>query len=109
MARGRHVEPLQGIRLVAGAQFVEPFRSIWELRAKLRSHFCSYFVATAANRGADGGKEVRGLCTKLHLHLADGFGDDALQCAAPTGVNCSNRAILWIHQQNRNAIRGLDS
>ena len=98
MTRRRHIQPLQGIGFVAGAQFVEPLGSVWELRSKFRCHFGAHFVATAANRRTDGSKDVHGLCRILHLHFADGFGDDALQGAAPTGVNCRNRTILWVHE-----------
>ncbi len=108
MAGRLHVEPLQGIGFVAGPQFIEPIRSVWELRPELGSNFRAYFVAAATDGRADGGKQVRGLGAELHVHLAYGFGYDALQRAAPTGMDGGHGAILGINEKNRNAVRGLD-
>src|SRR2546429_6723648 len=49
MARGHHVQPLNGIGLVTGAEFVEPFGGFGELGKKLSGDFGADFVA-AANR-----------------------------------------------------------
>jgi hypothetical protein len=74
---GHHVEPLDRIRLVPGAEFVEIIGGIGELREELGGDFGADFIAAGADRGADGGEEVGGLGAEVHLHLADGFDDDA--------------------------------
>ena len=108
MTGRRHVEPLQGIGLVAGAQFVEPVGSIGELRFEFDSNFRADFVTTTANRWADGRQQVRGFRAESHVHRADGFCNDALQGAAPTGVDGCDGTLFWIYKKNRDAIGGLD-
>ena len=103
-----HVEPLQGIRFVPGAEFVEPVRSVRELRAEFRSYLRAHFVAASADCGTDSSKHVRGIATELHLHLANGFGYDAPQGAAPACMNRRDRAFSEIDQENRNAVGGLN-
>src|SRR6266567_252312 len=103
-----HVEPLQRIGLVAGAQFVEPVGSVGKLRLEFNRDFYADFVATAANGRSDGGKQIRWLGTELHLHLADGLCDDALQSATPASVDSGDRAFFDVGQKNRNAVGGLD-
>jgi len=107
VAGGHHIEPLDGVGLVAGAKFVKPSGGFSELREKLRSDLRADFVAAAADRGADGGEQVGGLGFELHLHLADGFDDDALERAAPSGVNGSDGALFRIDEENRNTVGGL--
>lgn len=108
MAGRGHVEPLQRIGLVAGTQFVEPIVRVRKLRAEFRGDFRAHFVAASSDGGADGGEQVRRLRAELHLHFADGFRDDALQRAAPTGVNRSDCASFEIGQKDRNAVGSLD-
>src|SRR5258708_31004179 len=107
VAGGHHVEPLDGIGFVAGAEFVEPFGRIGELRLKLDGDFGADFVAAAADGGADGGEQVGWLGTEVHLHLADSFDDDALKGAAPTGMNGGDGALFRIDEENGNAVGGL--
>lgn len=109
MARRHHVEPLDGIRLIAGSELIEPFVCIGKLRLKLDSDLRADFVTAAANRGADGGENILGLRAELHLHLADGFCNDALERAAPSRMDGGNRALLGVNEKNRHTIRGLDS
>jgi len=49
VAGGHHVEPLDGVGFVAGAEFIEPFRRIDKLRLKLDGDFGANFVAAAAD------------------------------------------------------------
>jgi hypothetical protein len=77
MAGRHHVQPLDGIGFVAGAKFVEPVGGIGELGLELRGDFGADFVAAGADGRADGGEEVSRLAAEMHLHLADGFYDDA--------------------------------
>jgi len=102
-----HVEPLKRVRLVTGAKFVEPFRSVGKLRMEGGSDFGADFVATAADRGTDCGEKVRGPGAKFHLHTANGFGDDALKGATPSRVNGGDRAGRGIDEKNGNAVGGL--
>jgi len=48
---GHHIEPLDGIGLVAGAEFVEPLWGIGELGMELDCDFGADFVTAAADRG----------------------------------------------------------
>ncbi len=109
VAGGHHVHPLDGIRLIAGAEFVEPFGGFGKLRLKLGGNFSADFVAAAADGRADGGKEAGGLAAELHLHLADGFDNDALEGAAPTGMDGSDGARFRVDEEDRDAISGLYS
>src|SRR5215472_1944089 len=108
MAGRLHVEPLQGIRLVAGAQFIKPFRRIRELRLELRSNFGANFVATAGDGRADSSEQVSRLRTKMHLHLANRLYNDSLQSSAPACMHRGHGALLWINEKNRNAVGRLD-
>ena len=85
MAGGHHVEPLDRVGLVAGAEFVEVVGGIGELGEELGGDFGADFVAAWADAGADGGQKVAGVSAEVHLHFADGFGGDAGQGAAPAG------------------------
>src|SRR6266849_7700386 len=96
VAGGHHVEPLDGIGLVAGAEFVKPFGGFSELGLELGGDFSANFVAAAADRGADGGEEAGGIGFELHVHLANCFDDDALQGATPAGVNGGDGALFHI-------------
>ena len=109
MAGGRHVKPLDGIGLVAGAKFVEPFGGFGELGKKLGGDFGADFVAAAADGWADGSEEVGGLGAKFHLHLPEGLRNDALKGAAPTGMDSGDGAPFRIDKENRDAIGGLDA
>ncbi len=77
MAGRHHVEPLDGVGLVAGAEFVEVVGGVRELGEELGGDLCADFVAAAADGRADGGEEVAGVGAEVHLHFADGFGGDA--------------------------------
>jgi hypothetical protein len=44
----------------------------------------------------------------MHLHLANGFDEDALERAAPSGVNSGYGAILGVYEEDRDAVGGLD-
>ena len=108
MAGRHHVEPLDGIGLVAGAEFVEPFGGFGKLGEELGGDFRADFVTATANGRADGGEEVGGLGLEVHLHLADGLDDDAGQSAAPTGVNGSDGALFGVNEEDGDAVGGLD-
>jgi len=107
MAWRHHIQPLNGIGLVTGAEFVEPFGGIGELGKKLGGDFGADFVAAAADGRPDGGKEVGGLGFELHLHLPDSLRNDALERAAPTGVNGGDGALFRIDEENRYTVCGL--
>jgi hypothetical protein len=109
VAWGHHVEPLDGIGFVAGAKFVEPLGGLGKLREELGGDFGADFVAATADGGADGGEEVGGVGFELHLHFADGFDDDALEGAAPAGVDGGYGALFWVDEENWDAVGGLDA
>ncbi len=108
LVAGRHpAEPLKRIRLVAGAEFIEPIGGIRKLRFEFDDHFHTHFVTAAANRGTNRSEQIRRLGAELHLHFADGLGDDALQRAAPARMNSGDCTLPWVDEKDRNAIRGL--
>jgi hypothetical protein len=109
VARRHHVEPLQGVGLVAGAEFVEELGGAGELRGEGCGDVGADFVAATANRRADGRQQILRAGAELHLHLADGFGDDALEGAAPSSMNGGDHALFGIHHKNRGAICGADA
>ncbi len=107
VAGRHHVQPLERVGLVASAQFVKPFGSIRELGLELDGNFGTDFVAAAADGRADGSEQVRGPGAKLHVHFADGLGDDALERAAPAGVHVGDGALIGINEENGDAVGGL--
>jgi hypothetical protein len=108
VAGRHHVEPLERVGFVASAQLVEPFRGVRELRLEGLRNLGANFVAAAADGGADGGNEVFRASAEFHAHPADGFLDDALEGAAPTGVNSGDSVAAGVSQKYRDAISGLD-
>lgn len=107
VAGRHHVEPLQRVGLVTGAKLVKPFGSLRELRLELDGNLRADFVAAAADGRADGSEQVRGPGAELHVHLADGLGDDALERAAPSGVDGGDGALFGVHEENGDAVGGL--
>ena len=106
VAWGHHIEPLQRVGFVAGAELVEEFAGIGKCGGELGGDFGADFVAAAADGGADGGDKIFRVAAELHLHLANGFGDDALEGAAPTGVNSGDYALFRIDDQDGSAVGG---
>ncbi len=100
VAGGHHVEPLDWIGLVTGAELGEPVGGFRELREELGGDFGADFVAAASDGRADGGEDVGGVGFELHLHLADGFDDDAGQSASPASVNGGDGALFRVDEQN---------
>ena len=108
VAGGHHVQPLDGVGFVAGAEFVEPVGGVGELGVELGGDFGADFVAAGADGGADGGEEVGGVGGEVHLHLADGFDDDAGEGAAPAGVDGGYGAFFGVDEEDGDAVGGLD-
>lgn len=109
VAGGHHVEPLERVGLVSGAEVVKPIGSVWELGLELKGHFRADLIAAAADGRADGGQQVRGLRGEVHLHLADGFYHDAPEYAAPASMNGGHGAAFWIDEKNGDAVGGLNA
>lgn len=108
MAGGVHVEPLEGIRLVASARLVEIVRSVGKLRGELSDQFGADFIAAWSDGGTNCSQQIGGAAGEFALHDTDGFLSDASKSAAPTRMNCGNGAFARIDQQDRNAIGGLN-
>ena len=109
VARWHPIEPLEGIRLVAGAEFIEPVGRVGELGDEGCGNFRAYFVAAAPDRRADGSEQAIWPRAELHLHFPNGFCDDALQCAAPAGMNGGDGSLLGIDEKNGDAIGSLNA
>jgi hypothetical protein len=97
VAGGHPVEPLERIGLVAGAKLVEPLGGMRELGLELDGDLGADFVAAAADGRTDGSEQVRGPGAELHVHFADGLGDDALERAAPSGMDGGDGALFGIN------------
>lgn len=106
MAGGHHVEPLERVGLVAGAEFVEEFGGVGEFCGEVGGDFGADFVAAAADGGADGGEHVFRIGFEFHLHLADGFDDDAGECPAPASVDGGDDAFFGIDDEDGRAVGG---
>jgi len=91
-----HVEPLQRIRFFAGAQFVEIFFGVGELRCEFGNQLCADFIATATDGRAERGENVSWICAETHAHFSDGFSRDASEGSAPAGVDGGDGALLLI-------------
>src|SRR5882762_4114851 len=90
-------------------EFVEPLGGFGELGEELGGDFGADFVAAASDGRADGGEQVGGVALELHLHLADGFHDYAGQSASPASVDGGDGALFRVHEENRDAVGGLDA
>ena len=108
VARRHPVQPLDRIGLIAGAELIEPFGSIGKLGLKLDGNLRADFVTAAADGGADGSEKICGLGAELHLHLTDGFDDDAGESATPPGMDGGDGAFLGIDEEDGDAIGGLN-
>lgn len=104
-----HVEPLERIGFFAGAGLVEVVSGIGELRGEFGDKVGGDFVAARTDRRADRGKEIGGFGAEFELHAADGLLRDSGESAAPTGMNGGNGALFRIHQEDRDAIGGLNA
>lgn len=109
VARRHHVHPLKRIWLIAGAEFVEPLGGICKLGSERGRDFDADFITAATDGRAEGGEEIGGQRTEGHLHAADGFGDYALERAAPAGMNGGDSAIFRVNKQDGDTVGGLDA
>jgi len=108
VAGGHHVEPLDGVGLVAGAEFVEVGGGVGELGEELGGDISADLIAAWTDAGTDGDQEVARVGAEVHLHLADGFGGDAGQGAAPAGVDGGDGAFFGVDEEDRDTVGGLD-
>jgi len=109
VAGGHHAKPLEGVGLIAGSEFVEPFGGVRKLGQIGGRDFGANFVATAADRRAERGEQISRLGGEFHLHFTYGFCDDALQSAAPARVDGGDGSFSGIDEKNRNTVGGLDA
>jgi len=105
---GHHVEPLDGIGFVAGTEFVKPIGGVGELGVELDGDFGADFVTAAADGRTNGGEEIGGFGSEVHLHLADGFDGDAGEGAAPSGVDGRYGSVFGVDEEYGDAVGGLD-
>lgn len=88
--------------------FAKKVGRVGKLGVELLSHFFADFVAATMDSGADGGLKIMGLSAKVAAHLAYTFLDDAFDGAPPTGMKDSDSEVLWVDEDNRETIGGLD-
>ena len=87
---------------------MEQAGAVFELRFELDANFFSDFVAAAVNPGSNRGFQIAGARAEVAVHFAHTFFNDALDGAAPAGVEDANRVMFGVHQNHRKAIGGLD-
>ena len=107
VARGCHVEPLNGIGFVSRAGLVKIVVGVSKLRGEFRDKFDANFIATRAVGGTERGEKVGRFAAEFKLHTANGFLSDASERAAPTSMNRGDDVLLWINEENGNAIGSL--
>ena len=107
--RWRHVEPLEGIRLLAGTRLIKIVRRIRKLRCKFQDEVRTDFIAASADGRPERGEEIARIAAALEAQAAHGFFGDAAQSAAPSGVHRGDGAFCGIDNQNRYTIRGLNT
>jgi len=88
--------------------FAKEARPVDELGFELCANFLANLVATALNAWADGGFEVAGAGAEVAEHFSDAFFDDALEGAAPSGVEDADGAMFGVDQDHGEAVGGLN-
>ena len=109
VARRGHVEPLNGVGLVAGARLVEIIVGIGKLRGEFGDKLDADFVATRTDGRTERGEKVGRFAAEFELHAANGFLSDASESASPTSMDSSDYAFFGIDEENGNAIGSLDA
>ena len=107
MARRHHIEPLERVGFIAGTRLVEIVVGIGELRREFTDKVGGDFVAAGADGWAYGSEEIPRLAAELILKASDGFLRNASERAAPTSMNRGDDMLLWINEENGNAIGSL--
>jgi len=102
-----HVEPLDGIGLVAGARLVEIIVSIGKLRGEFGDEFDADFIAARADRRTKRGEKTGRFAAEFESHTANRFLGDAREGPAPTGMNNSDDTLLWVDDENGDTIGSL--
>jgi hypothetical protein len=76
--------------------------------AEFRGHFRADLITTFTDSRSDGGVQVRGIGGEFRAHTIDGVRDDGLDGAAPTGVDGGYGVMLFVHEENREAVGSFD-
>lgn len=87
----------------------EKFGSVGELAFELLTNFFSYLIAAGLHTRSNGSDHIAWVASKVSLHLADGFLDDALHRAAPSRVKYTDSVIFLVGQDDGDAVGGLDA
>ena len=104
VARGHHVEPLQGIGLFACSRLIKVFGRIRELRGEFSDELRAHFIAARSDGGAERGQKIGGLASKFEPHAANSFFGDPGKCTLPARMNGSYSAFLGIDNDDWDAI-----
>ncbi len=114
MTRRPHGEPRKPIRIVIAAserieRALKPFPRIRKFRRVFCRDFRSDFETTLADPGPECGDHVSRACPKFHLHAPKRFFSDALERAAPSGMNGRDRTALFVSEREseRNQLSAL--
>ena len=108
VARRGHIQPLERIRLIAGARLVEIFSAVGKLRRKFCDQLRPYLVAARPNGGSQCGEQVGWLAAELKLHAADSLFGDPREGAAPARMDRGDGTFFRVDKQNRHAVRRLN-
>ena len=95
-----------GVRVV---DLAEEFRRVGELGGEFGADFFSDGVAALRDAGADGGDEIFRLAAEFEAHATDAALYDALEGAAPAGVEDGNGFAAGVGNHDGDAVGGLDA
>src|SRR5579863_830654 len=89
-------------------QFAKQSGRIPKLRFKLDANFFSDLIAAALNPRTNRSLQVTRAAAEVAMHFADAFFYDTLHRASPSGVKHAYGVPFGVHQNHREAVRGLN-
>ena len=96
VAHGQVDVPL--VPTLSGGRHIEPRLS------KGIVNLIAYLETVKADAWTNLGHDIRWMCAIDFCHLVDGFLDDALHSASPSGMNGTDGMMYWVIEQHRNAV-----
>jgi len=109
VARGASSKKKQRIFFADGIGFfhlAEESCGVGELSLELRAHFSSCLITARPDARADGGDQIPRVAREMLAEFADSFFNDALDGAAPSGVENTDCTALSVSDDDGNAIGG---
>jgi hypothetical protein len=107
-ARGEEEQRIFFADRVGFLHFVKQAGGVGELRFEFGANVFSDRVAAVVDAGADGGFEVARASAEVAEHFSYTFFDDALDRAAPSGVEDADGVVPGVDEDDGEAVGGLD-